>query len=391
MKESVLSVQFVASEALIPPMLWDTCFSPSIEGRWWYQTLENCGLENQFTFSYGVIYEGTKPVGVAPIFFMKVPMNLAVTPWFRPAVRILEKILPSVFCPRTLFVGSPGAEEGTVGLLPGVNQQRALFYLQRTLEIEARRLRASMIIWKDFPESYDQNLNWVAREQRMFPLISFPNTVVALPSKRKEDYFAALKSSRRNKLKKKIRLSGERVDVEIDMVKEPDKATMDRIFDLYSQTYKRAGVTFEILNRRFFELIATKPRSYFIVMRERRTREVIAFMLCFDLAGQIFNKYIGIDYGKPRDWFLYFRLWDAAVDCALSRGSSSIKSGQTSYEAKIEMGHTIVPLTNYCQHRNNLFHAIYRAIAKKISWQTLDDQLARFLKAHSDTLRAMRS
>jgi hypothetical protein len=391
MNEPVFSVQFVASESEISPALWDACFPPPIEGRWWYQSLENSGFEDQFTFAYGVIHEGAKPVGIAPIFFMDVPLSLAVPPWFRPSVRILEKILPSVFCPRTLFVGSPGAEEGTVGLLPGVNQQLALLYLQRSLEAEARRLRASMIIWKDFPESYDHDLNWVAHEQRMFPLISFPNTIVELPTNRKEDYFVTLKSSRRNKLKRKIRLSTERVDVEIAIVKEPDKATMDRIFDLYWRTLKKADVTFEILNRRFFEVVAAKPMSYFIVMREKKTREIIAFMLYFDIEGRILNKYIGIDYNRPRDWFLYFRLWDAAVDSALSRGASSIKSGQTSYEAKIEMGHTIIPLTNYCQHRNYLFHGIYRAIAKRISWQTLDDQLAQFLKAHSDKPVAARN
>jgi hypothetical protein len=388
MNESVLSVQFVASETQIPPSLWDACFLPPIEGHWWYQTLENCGLENQFTFAYGVIYEGIKPIGIAPIFFMNVPMSLAVAPRFRPLVRIFEKALPSVFCPRALFVGSPGSEEGTVGFLPGVNQRRALLCLQQSLEIEARRLGAWMIIWKDFTESYDNNLNWLAQERKLFRLISFPNTVVKLPSNRKEDYFGTLKSSRRNKLKKKIRLSTERVDVEVDMVQEPDRITMDRIFDLYLKTYKKAAVTFEFLNRRFFDIVATKPRSYFLIMREKRTHEVIAFMLCFDIAGQIFHKYIGIDYSRPRDWFLYFRLWDAAVDCALLRGASSIQSGQMSYEAKIEMGHTIVPLTNYCQHRSNLIHRICRAIAKKISWQTLDDQLARFLKAHPDTLRA---
>jgi hypothetical protein len=386
MNESALSVQFVASEAQISPTLWDECFAPPIEGHWWYQTLENCGLEDQFTFAYGVIYEGIKPIGIAPIFFMNVPLSLAVGPRFRPLVRFFEKVLPTVFCPRTLFVGSPGAEEGTVGFLPGVNQRRALLCLQHSLEIEARRLRTWMIIWKDFPQSYDHNLNWLARERRLFRLISFPNTVVELPTERKEDYFGTLKSSRRNKLKKKIRLSEEKVDVEIEMVPKPDPMTMNRIFDLYLQTYKKAVVTFEILNRRFFDIVATKPRSYFIVMREKRTCEVIAFMLCFDIEGRIFHKYIGIDYGRPRDWYLYFRLWDAAMDCALLRGASSIQSGQMSYEAKIEMGHTIVPLTNYCQHRNNLIHGIYGAIAKKIGWQTLDDQLARFLKAHPDTL-----
>ena len=226
-------------------------------------------------------------------------------------------------------------------------------------------------------------LKWVAQERGLFPMISFPNTIVALPGGSKEDYLATLKSSRRNKLKKKIRLSHENADVEIEVVKQPDEATLSRMFELYLQNFKKADVIFEILNRQFFEAVATKPAAYFIVMREKKTHEVIAFVLCFDTGKQILNKYIGIDYDRPRDEFLYFRLWEAAVDFALSRGASAIKSGQTAYEAKIEMGHTLIPLTNYCKHRNFILHAIYRAIAKRIDWTTLDEQLARYVKAHS--------
>jgi hypothetical protein len=107
-------------------------------------------------------------------------------------------------------------------------------------------------------------------------------------------------------------------------------------------------------------------------------------MLCLDMGSRVINKFIGIDYRRPRDWLLYFRLWDAAVDWALSRGADAIQSGQTGYAPKIETGHRLVPLTNYCAHRNRFVHAIGRAFARHITWSTLDDDLARFLKAHPD-------
>jgi uncharacterized membrane protein len=75
----------------------------------------------------------------------------------------------------------------------------------------------------------------------------------------------------------------------------------------------------------------------------------------------------------------------------LSRGATSIQSGQTGYAPKIETGHSLVPLTNYCLHRNPLVHLVYRAIAKTISWRTLDEDLARFLKAHPEATAAMRA
>ena len=79
----------------------------------------------------------------------------------------------------------------------------------------------------------------------------------------------------------------------------------------------------------------------------------------------------------------FFRLWEAAVDLALSRGLSAIVSGRSSYEAKIEIGHKLVPY-NYCRHRNIFLHNIYRIFAPTIHWASMDEALARFLKAHPD-------
>src|SRR5262249_21323113 len=141
---------------------------------------------------------------------------------------------------------------------------------------------------------------------------------------------------------------------------------------------------FEKLNRRFFEITAREPRSHFIVLREKSSGAMAAFMLCFDMGPHIINKFIGIDYRRPRDWLLYFRLWEAAVDWALSPGAASIQSGQTGYAPKIETGHGLVPLTNYCRHQNPLVHRVYGAVARTISWRTLDADLARYLKAHPE-------
>jgi predicted N-acyltransferase len=218
----------------------------------------------------------------------------------------------------------------------------------------------------------------------MFRMVSFPNTALSFPTRRKEDYFATLKSSRRYKLKKKIQQGREKADLRVDVVQAPDAKTIEEIFGLFRQTYERSATKFEKLNKRFFEMIATKPVSHFVILREQHSGEMIAFRLCFDMGGHVINKFIGIDYGRPREWFLFFRLWDAGVDWALSRGAWSVQSGQTAYGVKIEVGHKLVPLTNYGLHRNRLIHGIYRAVAKRIRWQTLDDDLADFLKAHPD-------
>jgi hypothetical protein len=73
---------------------------------------------------------------------------------------------------------------------------------------------------------------------------------------------------------------------------------------------------------------------------------MVAFQLCFDMGERLVNRYIGLDYRRPKEGMLYFRLWEATLDLALLRGLPAIWSGQLSYEVKIELGHKLVPLNN---------------------------------------------
>jgi hypothetical protein len=384
MTDSAYSVQFVDSVQQVPELLWETCFAPPLEGRWWYESLERASLEDQFTFRYAVISHSGRPVGLAPMFTMDVPIELVAPPEAMPVLRFIGRFRPASLYQRTLFIGSPCSDEGTIGFMGGVDRRAALLSLQTAFEKMARQIRAPMLVWKDFPRSFEKDLSWLAFRRGLFPMISFPGTVADLPSRRKEDYLEKLKGSRRHALRKKLRRSAEAVAITTDVIQRPDSETLDEIFGLFMQTYEKATTKFERLNRRFFEAIAEQPVSHFVTLREAASGQMIAFMLCFEVGDRVINKFIGLDYKRPKEWALYFRLWEAAVDWSLAKGYSSIQSGQTGYRPKIETGHALVPLTNYCRHRNFLLHRIYSHVAKTINWHTLDDHLAVFLKAHPE-------
>lgn len=384
MSKPGFAVEWVHSESDISQAMWDACFPPPLEGRWWYRALERCGIGDQFQFMYGVVSTGDQPVAIAPAFVMNVPVTLILPPWLLPAARLLGRIAPSVLYQRTFFVGSPCSDEGTVGMIPGADCFAILQCVQQALRAQARKLNAPMLVWKDFPASGNNVMEELSRSAGMFRIVSFPGTVVNLPGSAMEDYLAALKMKRRHLLKKKLRRSAENVSVDIDVMQQPDTESMDEIFGLFWQTYAKATTKFERLNRRFFDLIAQEPQSYFIMLREHATGKLIAFMLCFAFRDHVINKFIGIDYRQPKEWYLYFRLWGALLDWSYSRGAQSIQSGQTGYAPKIELGHKLVPLTNYCAHRNPLVHRIYAAVARTVSWQTLDADLARHIAAHPE-------
>jgi hypothetical protein len=270
----------------------------------------------------------------------------------------------------------------------GANKLQVLLCVHQGLIAKAAQLNAPMRIWKDVPAAYDSELAAFTRTEKLFRLISYPGTIVKLPTVKlpadgKQAYLASLKTSRRNKLKKKLNLAAD-IPVAIEVVQRPDAQTLDELFALFWQTYEKGVTKFERLNRRFFELIAEHPQSHFILLRARASGDIVTFALCFALGKRVINKYIGIDYSRPRQWFLYFRLWEAVVDWAYSIGADAIQSGQTGYAPKIELGHELVALTNYCTHRNRLVNRLFGKLAKAVNWDTLDADLADFVRAYPE-------
>lgn len=382
---AAFTVAFAESENQIPADLWPACFGPSQEGQWWCRLIENAGVEGQFRIFYAVLSEGGKPVGIAPLFTMQLPLEFIVPDWLVPKLAFIGRMLPSLSQPQILFVGSPCADEGAIGLLPSVDRRAAMLALQRALEVEAPARGALVLLWKDFPPSYDADFEWLAARVGMFRMTSFPGAIIDLPSSRHEDYLATLKSSRRYNLKRKLKQSAKNFDAEIETIQQPDAATLDDIYALFAQTRDKGSTSFENIDRRFFARAAQEPCAHFILLRERGTRKIAAFMLCFDLGTTVINKYIGLDYTRPQDWYLLFRLIDVAIGWSLTRGARVFQSGQTGYSAKLEQGHRLIPLTSWGKNRNWLFHKIGELVAARISWSTLDKDLAEFAKAHSGT------
>jgi len=379
----MIKVEWVNSEADIPAALWETCFQAPFEGRWWYAALEKSGLEDQFSFMYGVVYEDDKAVAIAPAFVMNVPIRLVVPPALLPAVNVLGKIIPSLLYQRTFFIGSPCSDEGRIGMINVENVAARLLAINQAMQAQADQLQAPMRVWKDFSNVHQTDFTAILKPEGLFQLISFPSTEVKLEGTNFQSYLSALKSSRRSKLNKKLKQAAN-APVEVEVLQQPNAQNMDEIFNLFWQTYEKGDTKFERLNRQFFDLISAQEHSYYVILREQKTKKILAFMLCFKLGEHVINKFIGIDYSQPKEWFLYFRLWEAAVEWTYSVGAKSIQSGQTGYAPKIELGNNMIALTNYCKHKNPLVHWIYAKIASTVNWNTLDEDFATFVKAYPE-------
>ena len=378
-------VEWVTSVADIPAGLWNAWFAAPYEGRWWYQALEQSGLGDQFTFFYAIVYWQNDPVAVAPAFLMDIPVQLVFPPALMPMVNLLGRFFPSLLYQRTFFIGSPCGEEGHVGMCDGADFLEVLRVLNQAMQEQANTIKAPMRVWKDFADEHQAGFSKLQTSGGLIKLISFPGTEVKLEGADKEGYLASLKASRRNKLKKKL-YQAAKAPVDVHILQQPSVEEMDEILSLFWQTYEKGATKFERLNRQFFDLISGCAPAYYVVLRQQNNKKIVAFMLCFALGRHVINKFIGIDYSQPKEWFLYFRLWAATVEWAYSIGARSIQSGQTGYAAKIELGNDMVPLTNYCKHKNPIMHWIYARVARMVNWNTLDEDLSVYAKAYPELM-----
>jgi predicted N-acyltransferase len=371
-----IALRWVESADDISEELWKKAFPPPLEGLWWYRALEQGRLEDQFRFAYGVLARGNEAIGIVPSFEMKVPIDLVAPPLVARAVRAVGQLLPKLRYLPTIFVGSPCSDEGTIGVVSGESHSAVLEVVADALEEHARRSGAQMIVWKDFPDEAKADLERLSRARGLFRVVSFPGTRVSLRGGCFEDYLAALKTPKRHRIRRNLRRGREALPVVGSLVTRPDQAALHEIFALFWQTYQRGKTKFERLTPEFFAAIATAPPAHFALLRDVTTGRLAAFMLLFLIGRRAINKFIGIDYDQGGKGRLYFQLWELAVRWAYASGVSELQSGQTGYQVKLDLGHELVPLTNYCKHRNRIVHGLFAAVARRVDWASLDKDLA---------------
>lgn len=381
---AALSVRFVNSAAEIPGGPGAAGFPAPIEGPWVYEALERSGLGNRLIFFYALVFREGAPIAAAPAFVIDVPMEEACPEKLRKTLKAIGKLVPPILYQKTLFVGYPGSPEGIVGIVPGENRPAALFALQEAFERKARELGAELIIWRSMPEGISQDLERLVKQDKLFRTKSLPGAILKLKSQSKEDYFGQLTAAHRWALKRNLRRSAEAVSVSLEVLQRPRPGMLEEMLKLFQQTGLKAKFKSEEMTYAWFEHIAALPTTYFMAMRDARTGETIAATAFFDRKPMLVARHAGFDYSKPMSWMLYYRLWDALVDWALANGFTSIYSGPTSYAAKIQTGHELIPLFNYLWHKNAFLHVIYRAVARRLDWAALDEDLAKHFKAHPE-------
>jgi predicted N-acyltransferase len=164
-----------------------------------------------------------------------------------------------------------------------------------------------------------------------------------------------LGSSARKNLNKKLKQASCRGEIEVKMVKDVENQ-IDRVFELYENTYQKGNTKFEHLTKKFFLQVAydLQPHTRFFLYYV--DGKLAAFNLCFVYNNLLIDKFVGFDYDISNRYNLYFVSWVYNIKWCLDNSLRYYYPGQTDYWPKIRLGGKLIRMYVYLKHKNILFN-----------------------------------
>jgi hypothetical protein len=180
-----------------------------------------------------------------------------------------------------------------------------------------------------------------------------------------DEYLARLSRSRRKEIRRKLR-SRDDLRIETWPTGSPvfeDAALRARIHALYENVYAQSEIHFDHLTAAFLDAVLREGGNGGVVFAYFHGEDLIGWNLCYEHAGKLVDKYIGLAYPAAREHNLYFVSWMENLDYARRRGLSHYIAGWTDTAVKRQLGARFCLTRHAVYVRNPLLRAIFRRIA----------------------------
>jgi predicted N-acyltransferase len=316
---------------------------------------------------------------VQPVFFVRQNLVEGVPGKVRSIVDGVRKVFPRFLTMRVLMVGS-GAGTGDLGACDERDEQWVANALQASLEIYARRNKASLVVFKDFPANFRSALETlISNGYARIP--SMPMTQLPLPYATWDEYFGTLSKATRKDLRRKFRKAERAPKIEMEVLNDITPL-VDEIYPLYLAVHDRSPLKFETLTKDYFRAVAQRmpDRARFFIWRQ--SGKIVAFSFCLVCGDAIYDECIGLDYSVALDLHLYFYTLREIISWSLHQGLKYYYSNPLNYEPKLHLDCELVPLDLYIMHTNPLLNPIFRRVVKYLGPTRHDPVLQRFPNAH---------
>lgn len=359
MKEKI-TTKIVSSVSDIPSDAFDVLFKDETEARGFYKTLEETDI-GPFKYYYLLILKDGQIVCIAPLFLINFNLDLFAPEKIQNIINKLRIVFKNLFCFKTLICGSPATDYAYIGFDKNFNNREELIsIIYKEMENFAKTMNASSVGFKDFGDDFKE-LD-ILKKFGFVKVSAYPCVMQNLFGKNLDDFFSNLTADKRYDLKRKIKKINNLPALMLEVKDTLDNQELDRVFELYLNTFNQSDIHFEKLTKDFFVKIQENMRGiakFFIYKVEDK---IIGFNLCFVKNGLFLDKFLGFDYGYLYKYQLFFNRFFLNIDWCYKNSFNLYQSGQTGYDGKMRLLGRLKPLYIYGKHMNNFINSILKPI-----------------------------
>jgi hypothetical protein len=344
-------VLVAASSRDIDPSIWANAWNQHAKDNRFNEAVEQ-GLDDQFEQRYFVLVNSRRcEVCIQTFFVIRQDLTAGLPQTIRNTITRLRQRWRSLFFMQMLMVGSPAAE----GLLDR-EEPWAVEALRAALEQYASQARIGLVLLKDFPAEYRGLLkDFIKQKYQRIP--GLPAVKLELDFSSFEE-FAVTKLSKvyRKNLRRKFRSLDSLPLVTFEAHKGCTPEQADEIFPLYWEVYRRAKLSFEVLNRDYLSRLGQSMPDKIRLFLWRQEGRLVAFNMGIVHDGIIDDLYVGFDYDAAPKLNLYFLTWRDVIEWSVRNGLKVYRSGPLNYDPKLHLKMSLVPQDLYARHLSPLLN-----------------------------------
>jgi predicted N-acyltransferase len=356
---------------------WQQALRTACKDHRYYEIVERT-LANEFEHRYLLLEDQSgKTRAVQPVFFVRQDL-LEGVPKMRAIVDLVRRLFPRFLTMRVLMVGC-AAGAGELGPCESEDELWVARTLGEVLPEYARRNKASLIVFKDFPAKYRSTLGILA-DAGFTRIPSMPMTRLSLAHENFDAYLQTLGYVTRKSLRRKFRKTERAPKIDIEVVTDISPI-VDEIFPLYLAVHERSPMKFEHLTKDFFCAIGREMPDEARFFIWRQSGQVIAFSLCLVCGDTIYDECLGLDYAVALDLHLYFYTMRDVISWAIAQGLRWYVSGPLNYDPKLHLRHELEPLDLYVRHTRAWVNPLFRFALKYLEPTRHDRVLQKFPNA----------
>ena len=345
-----------------------------------YYELVHESLKDQFAHYYLLLKDaGGVTRAIQPFLIVSQDLATGTPSVFRSLLTPIRRRFPGFLKVRMLMVGC-SAGEGDIAL---EKESRDIAWtidaLKESLTPVARRLKAMLVVFKDFPKSYRRSLDRL----QLFGFTRVPSMPATKLCLDFPDFEAYLKTrvgyTMRKNLRRKLRKTeGRPIECEIVADISP---YVEEVYPLYRQTLGRSELKFEELTKSYLCELGRRMgdrASFFIWRLEGR---IVAFASTIVHNGVLRDNYIGLDYSVALEYHLYFVTWRDTIIWALKNGIHTYHSAPLNYDPKYHFRMELEPLDLYVRAPNGWLNTVFRRILPLLEPTRYDPVIRKFANA----------